>query len=1758
MRKLSLQFLSALVSCAHGYRQAVSIFVIAFTLSSISYSGMAQVVITPGSGGIAICSRTAVGGSLPSCTTLGPITITETNNFDFPMAGSTITLTPPIGWQFCIGSAPVVSFIPGQDVSVSGIAPFTSTSLQLNITTTGITHHDAITITGLQVQALSVFSVPGSITASAVSGVVGIVIGTGIGATDFADLALIPSTINGLHDVCVGSCITLSSGPAGGVWTTSNPAIATVTGAGTTANVCGVATGSATITYTVGGCFTTQVVAVHPNPPAMTVTAPLPYNWHMCAWYDTLTFVDADTNGVYTSALITVTNIGAGRGKVHAYMPGVATLSYTLPSGCSVSATITVDPLPAPIQSPPYVVCQGSFDTLTDATPGGTWASISPGIGTIDPLTGIFYGVAPGNDMVTYTIPGGFGAGCITDTIITVNPVPAPITGLTEICLGQITTLTDTTLGGAWTSTVDPMGTFTTTTGDLHGTSVGTSLVSYTLINGCAATIVVTVDGLPGPITGPDSVCVGDSILLFDGSPFGHWSSGNPGIATVDSVTGNVIGVAGGVVIITYAIMPGHCIATYAVTVNALPGPITGPDSVCVGQSIPLLDSGVGYWTSVYIGIATVDPTGMVTGFGSGVDTIHFTNAHGCRVSFVVTVNPLPSPISGSHNICIGDSTLLTDITTGGGTWSTSDPAVAPRLTTYSDSVWIFGNSAGTATITFTSTSGCYTTFTVTVNAYPLPIFSDSAVCSGQTIRLYDSLIGGVWSVADTTRAIITSSGVISGLDYADVTGVLLGSTIVYYTGPGGCRVARNFTVFQNAPIIGPHTFCLGDTIGLSNSAPNGTWVPSDSTIAHVHGWTTIGDTANVWGITAGTVTITYTNPAGCVSTFAITVNPVPVLSGPTAICDSGSITITTTIPGGTWTLGSSSNGILTPSSTTTEVFTGYGPGVDTIFYSMPTGCGNFHIVTVNPLPDSITGKDSVCMGDTIQLHETTLSGTYSFTNGNATVDPLTGTVLGVHEGLDTVIYTVGATSCVSKIKVIKINSLYPIYGADTVCVGQITLLQDSTHGVGFWSTANNIADTITSVTVGVGGSSAVDSGRIAGVDTVFYTIPATGCRTYIVVTVHPLPTINGLSEVCEGASIILTGHTSGGFWAVTNAHASVTAIDDSTALVTGLLVGVDTIRYTLPTGCPMTFIVTVNHTPTPIFGPHYICVGRSIVLTDASPGGTWSSTNPSILTIDNTGLITGITTGVDTIMYTLPVTSCSAGLTVTVEPIPTIILTQTHPTVICIGASDTLLATGAGPLATYTWSPSFGLSATTGARVIASPTLTTTYVVTGTSQWGCDSTSTITVLVDSTFLHLKVIGRDSICVGDHDTLRASGRDSTYFNWHPVASLSCVICDTTIATPTVTTTYYGIAIDDIGCKDSVTFTVNVNPLPIILVTPNPAILCYGTPLQLHAHVTGVDSTSTTFAWSPNLFISNDSVKNPIVTDTTNLVYRLIAISKYGCLDSFKVKVSVLDTNVNSIALDTNICIGTSAQLYVMSHSVTSNLDIPSYTWTPANSLNNPNIWDPIATPNVTTTYSVHVHENACFDTTMQITVFVQPYPVITITPGSETIVAGTPTQETATVTNTPVLYYVWAPANTLSCDSCLNPVAIPTVNTTYKVVVSSIYHCISEDSVTLNMVCDNSQIFVPNTFTPNGDGINDRFWVSGKGISLITLFQVYNRWGELLWEEHNIPPNDAAYGWDGTYKGLVLEPDVFVYIVKAKCELGGTEFKYKGDISLVR
>jgi gliding motility-associated-like protein len=850
--------------------------------------------------------------------------------------------------------------------------------------------------------------------------------------------------------------------------------------------------------------------------------------------------------------------------------------------------------------------------------------------------------------------------------------------------------------------------------------------------------------------------------------------------------------------------------------------------------------------------------------------------------------------------------------------------------------------------------------------------------------------------------------------------------------------------------------------------------------------------------------------------------------------------------PGGTWSVNDPTKATISSTGFVTTLDT----GVVVITYLMPTGCQANFILLINPNPSPINvGPGRVCAGDSLLLTDVDTAGAWSATPiGVASIGGSTGMLHGLTGGVATISYTF-STGCYTTAQ-ITVDPIGPITGPNQVCVNDSIVLVDTFGAsLGTFSSSNTLIATVHATTGKVYGIS-------AGVDTIYYTMP-TGCSAYYIITVNPLPGfIAGPDSVCQFNTITLTNVVPLGTW--TSSNPGVASIGSGSGILTGNTPGVVTITYMLPTGCYITKQVTVNLTPSPIGGITHVCLGRQITMTDPTPGGIWTSTNSGI-PITSGGVVSGNILDTTIITYTLPIGGCTATTIVTVNPVPTVIINPNPVPIKCKYATQVLTASGAGAGGVYHWSPASGLSGTVGPVVVCNATVTTTYTVKGTTQWGCDTTATVTVVVDDSLDHMRIVGKDNICEGECDTLMASGRAHTYFNWHPASGLSCTICDTVSACPTKTTQYWAVAIDDIGCKDSVSFTVNVRPLPLLHVNPSPTIVCRGRPLQLKVGSNTTDSTTDVYFWSPNLFISCDTCDNPILIDTANIVYRVIGTSVFGCFDSLNVKVSVLDTNRNTISHDTDICYGGTALLVATSHSVFSNLDIPTFTWFPVWALSAPDSAMTFANPSSTATYSVAIHENACWDDTLSVTVRVQPYPAIFISANASTnIVAGTPVQLNAIVTNTPVQHYIWSPEGTLSCDSCFNPIATPTVNTTYTVTVTSIYGCTITDTISLGLYCDNSQIFIPNTFTPNGDGANDLFFVSGKGIKIITLMQVYNRWGQMVFEAHNIPPNTPGAGWDGTFKGLVLEPDVFVYVVKAQCELGTTTYSYTGDVSIVK
>jgi gliding motility-associated-like protein len=150
-----------------------------------------------------------------------------------------------------------------------------------------------------------------------------------------------------------------------------------------------------------------------------------------------------------------------------------------------------------------------------------------------------------------------------------------------------------------------------------------------------------------------------------------------------------------------------------------------------------------------------------------------------------------------------------------------------------------------------------------------------------------------------------------------------------------------------------------------------------------------------------------------------------------------------------------------------------------------------------------------------------------------------------------------------------------------------------------------------------------------------------------------------------------------------------------------------------------------------------------------------------------------------------------------------------------------------------------------------------------------------------------------------------------------------------------------------------------------------------------------------------------------------------------------------------------------------------------------------------------------------------------------------------------------VVTYNWTPATSLSCTDCPNPYANPKFNTRYTVAVTDSNGCAASRDITVTVICNNSNFFIPNTFSPNNDGQNDVFYVRGRGIERIQSIRIFNRWGQPVFEKRDFMANDKSSGWDGTLKGKPADQDVYVYVIEVICE-NATIIPFRGNVALIR
>ncbi len=1247
-------------------------------------------------------------------------------------------------------------------------------------------------------------------------------------------LPSVPSAISGTLLVCAGGSTTsLTDVTSGGIWSSTNPAIGSISTSGV---VTGISSGTTTISYTAsnscGNAAATRIITVNPLP---AIPSPISGSLSVCVGAAT-PLTDVVTGGTWSSANPGVGTVSAS-GIVTATGIGTTTISYIISNGCgsnSVAAEITVNTLPAAPTSISGTasLCAGGTTPLSNATAGGVWTSTNPSVGTVG-TSGIITGIGTGTTTISYTLTNGCGSTAAM-LVVTVNPLPttpAAISGTRSVCEGGATTsLSDVTAGGIWSSVNTAIATIGTS-GLVTSVSAGTTTISYTITNSCgstAAVAIVTVNSFPvtpAAITGSTIVCAGAANTLTDATAGGTWSSTNTGIAAVGS-TGIVTGLAGGTSTISYALTNscGSTAVATDVTVNPLPvspAPISGAAAICLPGTTSLSDATTGgSWSSSNTSVASIGTDGLVTGIAAGTTIISYAASNSCgtlaaTVAVIVSSGPVtPASISGVLTLCSGGATTALSNPTPGGTWSSSNSGVA----TIGTSGLVTSVSVGTTTISYTETNGCgsiATSAIVTVNALPTTpaaITGTATLCAGGgTTSLTDATGGGSWSSTNTSIATVGSTGII--------TGISPGTSAISYTESNSCgAIAATRVVTVNplpavpAAISGITALCDGGaTTTFSDAVTGGTWTSTNTGVA------VVGTSGIVTSISAGTSTISYTLTNSCgtlAATVNVTVNPLPVtpspISGTTTLCAGGTTTLTDIVTGGSWT--STNTSVATIS--TSGIVSGISGGTSVISYTSSNGCGSAAVttlVTVNPLPSAgtITGPAAVCTGGNITLTDAVTGGTWMITNSNADVSPL-GLVTGNVNGIDTVLYIIVNNSCgadTARKAITVSNTAFadPISGSTLVCISAPSTLSDDISG-GTWSSSNTSIATI-------GSSTGLISGITAGTANITYTV-TTGCgtaSTSIIVTVTTLPVppaaITGTATLCAGgATTALTDITSGGVWS--SANSSIATVGSS-GLVTGLSGGTTTISYTTTTACgsaAATRVVVVNPlppVPAAISGSASVCQGFSTTLSNTTPGGIWSSTNPATGTVGSTsGIVAGLLPGTTTISYTES-NGCGtlvATVVVTVNTIPAPILGTAS---VCTGATTPLSDASSGGR----WSSSNAAVGSIGSLsgIVSGITAGTTFI-TYTSAAGCRTTIVASVNQQPGIITGAVV----TCPGNSAVLSdptPSGRwSSSNAAIATVGSITGIISG--VSAGSVVITYQLLAG---GCFS--TFIETVNPLP---------------------------------------------------------------------------------------------------------------------------------------------------------------------------------------------------------------------------------------------------------------------------------------------------------------------------------------------------------
>lgn len=284
--------------------------------------------------------------------------------------------------------------------------------------------------------------------------------------------------------------------------------------------------------------------------------------------------------------------------------------------------------------------------------------------------------------------------------------------------------------------------------------------------------------------------------------------------------------------------------------------------------------------------------------------------------------------------------------------------------------------------------------------------------------------------------------------------------------------------------------------------------------------------------------------------------------------------------------------------------------------------------------------------------------------------------------------------------------------------------------------------------------------------------------------------------------------------------------------------------------------------------------------------------------------------------------------------------------------------------------------------------------------------------------------------------------------------------------------------------------------------------------------------------------------------------RLTLTTNSGCTENYTDTAYIYQTPHPVITLPNPSCINVPLQFQGSLTTPADPVDTVNWAWNFGNGTTSAGE-DPLISFSQAGPYTVSLRTFVtfgCSDTT-SLPITINPSPVIKGPPEITTPV-GIPVTIPFSY-STDVTGYAWTPPADLSCADCPNPSASPTFSTLYSVTVTDINNCMSRDTILVKTVCNGKNYFVPNTFSPNNDGVNDVFYPRGNSLYNIQSMRVFNRWGQMVFERRNFPANTASEGWDGTFNGHPAPSDAYVYIIEVVCD-NAQIVALKGDVTLIR